>query len=45
MAKDEDEVPYNMTWDLDYLMRKGNLKKGKGKKARSLIEQLIDLFE
>ena len=40
-----DEIPYGLEIDLTYLMRKSNLKKGTGKKARSLIEQLIDLFE
>ena len=43
--KNNDEIPYGLQWELERTMRKFSLKKGKGKKARSLIEQLLDLFE
>ena len=43
--KESDELPFNLVDDLKYAMRKQRLKKGKGKKARSLMNQLLDLFD
>ena len=43
--KVSDELPFNLVDDLKYAMRKQRLKKGKGKKARSLMNQLLDLFD
>ena len=43
--KVSDELPFNLVDDLKYALRKKPLKKGKGKKAQSLMNQLLDLFD
>lgn len=45
MADDDDFIPFGLAEDLKSAMRRAPIKKGKGKKARSLIEQLLDLFD
>jgi len=42
---EKEGIPNAVQWDLEKAMRKKWLKKGTGKKAKSLIQQLLELFE